>query len=61
MKHKEVLAHKIAKEVWSEIMKDLTDRRGIKNGFEDIDDDIMEEINLTQVSKIREGILKFNV
>lgn len=39
------------------ILADLMDRRGIKNGFNDIDDDVWTEIKETMASIIREAAL----
>jgi hypothetical protein len=45
-----------AREVWSKIEFDLKDRSGIKHGFNDIDDDVLEELRNTQISFIAQAL-----
>lgn len=43
-------------EIAQEILEDLTDRRGLRQAWEEIDDDIRDEILTRWVSIISEGI-----
>jgi len=45
-----------SEEIVFEIMKDFTDRRGLRQEWDNIDDDIQEEIIETWINKIEDKI-----
>lgn len=55
-KEKPKTARERAKSLWMRQMRDLRDRWGIKQGFYDIDDSVMEELNETQIGYITKAI-----
>jgi hypothetical protein len=42
-----------ARAVWAAILSDLTDRKGIRHAFDNIDDDVMEEIASINIETVR--------
>jgi hypothetical protein len=50
---------KVAKEIVTAIVENLKDRRGFRQTFDEIDEDVQIEIN-TSLQKIVEKILKNN-
>jgi hypothetical protein len=48
----------LAEQIWATVKRDLTDRRGLRQEWDEFDDDIKDEIDSTNITNIKKVLDK---